>query len=71
MLRQLDELADERDDVVLGQRARLEVDVEAEALVELVAADAREVVALRVEEELVEQVARVVDATAARPGAAC
>src|SRR5215217_4871823 len=61
-LRQLDELADERDDVVLGQRARLEVDVQAEPLVELVAADARQVVALRVEEELVEQVARVVDA---------
>ena len=60
-LRQVDQLADERDDVVLGQRARLEVDVEAEPLVELVAADAREVVALRVEEELVEQVARVVD----------
>ena len=61
-LRQLDELAHERDDVVLGQRARLEVDVEAEALVELVAPDAREVVALGIEEELVEQVARVVDA---------
>ncbi len=70
-LREVDQLADERDDVVLGQRARLEVDVQAEPLVELVAADAREVVALRVEEELVEQVARVVDATAARPGAAC
>ena len=59
-LGELDELADERDDVVLGQRARLEVDVEAQALVELVAPDAREVVPLGIEEQLVEQVARVV-----------
>ncbi len=45
----------------MGQGARLEVDVEVQARVELVAPDAREVVALGVEEELVEQVARVVD----------
>ena len=61
-LRQRDELLDQGDDVVVGQGARLEVDVEVQARVELVAADAREVVALGVEEELVEQVARVVDA---------
>ena len=60
-LRQRDELLDQGDDVVVGQGARLEVDVEIQARVELVAADAREVVALGVEEQLVEQVARVVD----------
>ncbi len=59
--RQGDELLDEGEDVVVRQRAGLEVDVEAEARVELVAPDAREVVALRVEEELVQQRARVVD----------
>ena len=59
--RQRDELLDERDDVVVRQRARLEVDVEAQAGVELVAADAREVVALGVEEQLVQQRARGVD----------
>ena len=46
----------------MRQRARVEVDVEAEARVQLVAADAREVVALGVEEELVEQRRGVVDA---------
>ena len=51
-LRQGDELLDQGVDVVVRQRARLEVDVETEARVELVAADAREVVALGVEEEL-------------------
>ena len=58
----VDQLADQRDDVVVGQRAGVEVDVEPEARVELVAADAREVVALGVEEQLVEQRARVLDA---------
>ena len=61
-LGQRDQLADQRDDVVVGQRARVEVDVEPEARVELVAADPREVVALGVEEQLVEQRLRVVDA---------
>ena len=60
--RQRDELLDEGEDVVVRQRAGLEVDVEAQARVELVAADAREVVALGIEEELVQQRARVVDA---------
>src|SRR4051794_30909823 len=59
---QADELADQREDVVMGQDAGVEVDVQAQAAVELVAADARQVVALRVEEELMEQRARVVDA---------
>ncbi len=59
--RQLHQLADQRDDVVVGQDPGVEVDVQAQALVELVAADAREVVALGVEEELVEQVAGVLD----------
>ena len=61
-LRQRDELAHQREDVVVRQRARVDVDVEAETRVELVAADAREVVALGVEEQLVEQRLRVVDA---------
>ncbi len=61
-LGQRDELAHEREDVVLGERARVDVDVEAEARVELVAAHAREVVALGVEEQLVQERARVVDA---------
>src|SRR3954469_6078819 len=55
LARQRDELAHQRVDVVVRQRAGLEVDVEPEARVELVAADPREVVALGVEEELVEQ----------------
>ena len=59
--RQRDELLDQRDDVVVGQGPRVEVDVEPEARVELVAAHAREVVALGVEEQLVEQRARGVD----------
>ncbi len=53
--RQRDELLDQGDDVVLGQGAVVEVDVEIEAGVELVAADPRQVVALRIEEQLLEQ----------------
>ena len=53
MLGQRDQLLDQRDDVVVGEDARVEVDVEVEARVQLVAADAREVVALGIEEELV------------------
>ena len=56
----LHELADEGDDVLVREHARVEVDVEVQARVELVAPDAREVVALGVEEELVEQRLRVV-----------
>ena len=61
-LGQRDELADEREDVVLGERAGVDVDVQPEAGVELVAAHAREVVALGVEEQLVQQRPGVVDA---------
>ena len=53
--RQGDELLDEGDDVVVGERPGLEVDVEPEPRVELVAPDARQVVPLGVEEQLVEQ----------------
>ena len=59
-VRQAHQLAHQRDDVVVRERADVEVDVQAQARVELVATDAREVVALRVEEELVQQRARVV-----------
>ena len=54
-LRQRHELLDQREDVVVGEGAGVDVDVEPEARVELVAAHAREVVALGVEEQLVEQ----------------
>jgi hypothetical protein len=49
------QLLDQGDDVVVGQDPGLEVDVEIEAGVELVAADPGEVVALGVEEELLQQ----------------
>ena len=58
-LGQRDQLLDQGDDVVVRQRARVEVDVEPEARVQLVAPDARQVVALGVEEQLVEQRAGV------------
>ncbi len=61
-LGQRDQLAHEREDVVVGERAGVDVDVEAESRVELVATHAREVVALGVEEQLVEQRLGVVDA---------
>ena len=57
-LRQGDELLDQGDDVVVGQDPGVEVDVEVQARVQLVAADPRQVIALGVEEELLEQVAR-------------
>ena len=57
-----DELAHERVDVVVREGARVEVDVEVQARVELVAPHAREVVALGVEEELLEQRVGGVDA---------
>ena len=46
----------------MGQRARVDVDVETQPRVELVAPDARKVIALGVEEQLVEQRLGVVDA---------
>src|SRR6059058_994963 len=59
--RQLDELADEREDVLGRQDARALLDVHLEPLIELVAADLGQVVALRVEEQRLEQVAGVVE----------
>ena len=55
------ELLDQLDDVARGERAGVERLVEVQAAVQLVAADPREVVALRVEEELPQQVLRGVD----------
>ena len=46
---------DQGDDVVLGEHAGVEVDVEVEARVQLVAADPGEVVALGIEEQLLHQ----------------
>ena len=60
-LREADQLLDQGDDVVVGEDPGVEVDVEVEPRVELVAADPGQVVALGVEEELLEQVAGSVD----------
>ena len=60
-LRQRDQLLDQGDDVVVGEHPRLEVDVEIETGVQLVTTDPGQVVALRVEEQLVEQAAGGVD----------
>ena len=60
-LGQRDELLDQLDDVARGERAGVERLVDVQARVELVAPHAREVVALGVEEQLVEQVLRGVD----------
>jgi hypothetical protein len=49
-------------DVVVRERADVEVDVEVQARVQLVAPDAREVVALGIEEELLQQRVGGVDA---------
>ena len=59
--RQVDEPLDERDDVLRRQDARVVRDVDLEALVQLVAADLRQVVALGVEEEAAEEVPRVLE----------
>ena len=59
--RQRDELLDQLDDVARCERACLELLVQVQAAVQLVAAHAREVVALGVEEELVQQVLGGVD----------
>ena len=60
-LRQADQLLDQGDDVVVGEDPGVEVDVEVETGVELVAADPGQVVALGVEEELLEQALGGVD----------
>ena len=58
---QLDDLADDADEVVVGERALRHGEVEAELAVQLVAADLREVVAAEVEEQRLHEVAGVVD----------
>ena len=60
-VRERDELLDEREDVLRRQNARALRHVDAEPLVQLVAADLRQVVALRIEEERAQQVAGVVE----------
>ena len=54
-LRDRDELLDQGDDVVVGQDPGVEVDVQVEPRIQLVAADPGQVVALGIEEELLEQ----------------
>ena len=61
MHRHVDEPAHERDDVLRREDAGVLRHVDPEPLVELVAADLREVVALGIEEERAQQVARVVE----------
>jgi hypothetical protein len=60
-LREPDQPADERDDVLRRQHADVVRHVHLEALVQLVAPDLRQVVALRVEEEPSQQIARVLE----------
>ena len=60
-VRQRDELLDERQDVLGREHAAVVGNVDAEALVQLVAADLRQVVALGIEEQRAQQVARVVE----------
>ena len=55
LLLQLDQVVDDRDDVLLGQRGRRHRDVEPELAVHPVASDVAEVVPLLVEEEPVDQ----------------
>src|SRR3954447_22394791 len=61
LVRQVDQALNEREDVLRREDAHVVRHIHAEPLVELVAADLRQVVALRVEEERLEQVARVVE----------
>ena len=61
VVRERDELLDEREDVLRRQDAAVVGHVHAEALVQLVAADLGQVVALGIEEERAQQVARVVE----------
>ena len=55
---QADQILGRGDQVFLGQDALAEVDLDAELLVDLVTADAAEVIALRIEEQALEQAAR-------------
>ena len=55
---QLDQVADSLEDVALREDLRLDRFVDLELVVQLEAADLREVVALRVEEQVVEEVVR-------------
>ena len=67
---QLDQVAHDLQDVLAPQRALLERRVEAEAVVELQAADAGEIVALGVEEQVVEERGRASRSSADRRDAA-
>ena len=66
---EIDQVADRLEDVALGEDLRLERLVELELVVQLQAADLRQVVALGVEEQVVEQRAAPSRAWADRPGA--
>ena len=66
---QLDQVADGLEDVALREDLRLDRFVDLELVVELQATDARQVVALGVEEQVVEQRLRRYRAPADRPGA--
>ena len=66
---EIDEVANRLEDVALGEHAVLERLVDLELVVQLEAADLREVVALGVEEQVVEQRRAPSPASADRPGA--
>ena len=56
---EIDQVFDRGDEILVGQDALAEIDVDAELLVDLVASNATEIVFLRIEEEPLEQGARV------------
>ena len=56
---QVDQIFDRGDEILVGQDALAEIDVDAELLVDLVTADAAEIVFLRIEEEPLQQGAGV------------
>ena len=56
---QIDQILDRGDEIFVGQDALVEIDLDAELLVDLVTADAAEIVTLRIEEQPLDQRARV------------
>ena len=52
---QTDQILDRGDEILVGQNALAQIDLDPELLVDLVTADAAEIVLLRIEEEPLEQ----------------
>ena len=68
---QVDQIFDRGDEILVGQDALAEIDVDAELLVDLVTTDAAEIVFLRIEEETLQQARARSRPSADRQGAAC